>query len=147
MEAIAFAKYQQQLPIYVPQIEKKIFEELNAQAQVLQLPAVETSNFIQLIIQMSREIQENWLRTWREHQPKADSINDISFLRLEVKTLSIDILYQVVVAQLELSDPAHAILLHALIQQKMTASFVSAQEKQNVLNHLIAIANKVKNEA
>lgn len=138
-EQVAAYKYHHQLPIYVPEIEKKILTELKSQAITLQLDDKTTARFIALLMQTSVKLQENLTIFWKTQPNIKLEIQDLDKkLRPQIKQLTIEILQEIMLAIPELKAENKK-QLNEMMMAEINVAHVSAQSKTLLLNALLNI--------
>ncbi|MFI4937320.1 MAG: chorismate mutase [Candidatus Berkiellales bacterium] len=142
MRQIALYKYYNNIPIYVPEVEKRLLSKVKIDAEAFDLDVEKTQAFVQMQMDIAKVIQHQWHDYWREKgAPKEDVYDLDQVMRPELARLTAAIIEQVSTARSELTDPElHSLLKHK-IDEAIDIPFVSNEYKQKLLQSLIEIAD------
>lgn len=142
MQQVALYKYQHQLPLYVPEVEKNILEKVKLDAFNLGLPVEEVQETIQVQMRIAVAIQYQWHQFWKEKGlPNDVMIPDLgSVLRPEMSRLTAEILEHIVKAKIELQNPTLHEVLSEQMDEIVDVPFVTDSQREALLNSLIAVA-------
>jgi chorismate mutase-like protein len=144
MEQVALYKYEHELPIYVPEQEQKILENVKAQAIKLGLPVKETKEFVNLQMRLAVLLQNRYHLEWRKNgEYKQEATFDLDTqIRPQLSALTTQILEQVVKAKAELADPELMPLMVSKIEKQIDNPYVSSAQKQELLLSLLELSKR-----
>jgi chorismate mutase-like protein len=94
MEQVAHYKFLHQLPISDPEREKAILDRIDLQfASFPHLSATETRRFFELLMQLSREIQETFFHRFANNPPDPGLQVDLLSIRIRIDQLNQELLH------------------------------------------------------
>lgn len=138
MQPIAFYKFQHQLPVYDPKIEKQNMTIVLNQIdnEILSFKAVQ--KFLETLVKISRKIQKNWLKCFQAAPGELLQNVDLKLLREEVGLLTTQIVKQIYHALPELQNQESYVALSQLIEEKVQNDFITKEDKILLLQRLVA---------
>ncbi len=141
MQEVAHYKAVHHLPLYVPEVEKKLLAEVAIEAKLLGLDSNKAQATIAMQMRFGVFIQEQWCAKWQQTALPSTAPKDLdAVLRPQLNRLTKDILQQMAKAKSELTDTAQVAILRTQAHQLLQVSFLNEEQKLALLQSLVDAA-------
>lgn len=138
MQEVAHYKAVHHLPLYVPEVEKKLLAEVTIEAKSLGLDPNKAQATIAMQMRFGVFIQEQWCAKWQQTTLPPSAPKDLdTVLRPQLNRLTKEILLQMAKAKSELASPLLVANLRLQCNSLFQVPFLSEQQKLALLESLV----------